>query len=95
MKPHTVQVIDIDDILDELFGEDVDSMEQITEELSMGDWTYGSNAASLVEMGDFISFLADCVDNKICQTLTSYEQIDNVLGQYDKETMYYVDLEAS
>lgn len=94
MKPHTLQVIDIDDILDAVFREDIVSMNQLLCELSMTDWTYGSNAASLVIMGDFISFLADCVDNKICQTLTSYEQIDKVLGQYDKETLY-VNLEAS
>jgi hypothetical protein len=93
MKSYNLQVVDFDDILDGLFfQDDIGSREQLTEELRMTDWTYGGNAKTLVEIGDFIQFLADCVDNEICQTLTSYEQIDKVLAWCS--VLDYVNLEA-
>lgn len=96
MNVYTVQqVVDFDDILDAFFfADDEGSREQITEELAMTDWTYGGNAKTLVHLGDFISFLKDCVDNEICQTLTSYEQIDAAFDEYNKDT-FYVNLEAN
>ena len=91
MKPYTLQVIDIDDILDELFGEDVDSMNQLVDELAMTNWTYGDTTYTLVDIYAFIEFLRDCVSNQIVATLTN-EQVEALNAAIPVDI--YVNLEA-
>ena len=98
MKPHTLQVIDIDDILDELFGDDVDSMNQLVDELAMASWSYGDTpyeiavaSSTLVDIDAFIEFLRDCVSNEIVGSLTN-EQVNTIQALIPVDI--YVNLEA-
>ena len=72
MKPYSLEIIDASTILDELFRrpEDDASREQIMDEMTIAEWTYGTNAYSLIHIDGFMEFLMDCVDNEICQGLT-------------------------
>lgn len=83
MKSYNLEVIDMDTILHELFGEDIDSIDQIIDELNISGWTYGDTPYTLVaiaafavtpytlvDIDAFLEFLQDCADNEICQTLT-------------------------
>lgn len=70
MKSYNLEVIDIDTILHELFGEDIDSIDQIIDELNISGWTYGDTPYTLVDIDAFLEFLQACADNEICQTLT-------------------------
>lgn len=81
MKSYSLQVIDMSDILDELFPEDEDSRDQIIDELAMrgrgADWTFGVNAYSLIHLDECMEFLMTCVDNDICEALTR-DKIDEI-----------------
>ena len=70
MESYSLEVIDASTILHVLFPEDEDSREQIIDEMSIVEWTYGTNAYSLIHIDGFMEFLMDCVDNEICQALT-------------------------
>jgi hypothetical protein len=98
MKPYTVKVIDIDDILDELFfQDDIGSREQITEKISMANWTYGDTPFeggtpyTFVDIDAFIEFLRDCVSNEIVGSLTN-EQVNTIQALLPEDV--YVNLGA-
>ena len=96
MESYSLEVIDASTILHVLFPEDEDSREQVIDEMTIADWTYGANAYSLIHIDGFMEFLMDCADNEICQTLTrdKIEQIHRPFQiQNGKVVDVYVNLE--
>ena len=70
MESYSLEVIDADTIIHELFPEDEDSRDQIRDEVIIADWRHGMVAYSLIHMDAFMEFLGDCVDNEICSTIS-------------------------
>jgi len=91
MESYSLEVIDVDTILHELFPEDEDSREQIIGEMSIVEWTYGTNAYSLIHMDGFMEFLMDCVDNQICEALT-HEKIEQIHRPFQIQNGKVVDV---
>ena len=90
LTPHTVQVVDIDSILDVLFKDDVESMNEVVEYLLSSGWTFGDTCYTLVNSDAFFEFLYDC---RLAATpaLTT-EQIEHLRDMIPVEV--YVNLEA-
>ena len=93
MKSYSLEVIDASTILHELFRrpEDDASREQIIDEMTITDWTYGTNAYSLIHMDGFMEFLMDCVDNEICQGLTR-DKIEHIWRPFQIQNGKVVDV---
>jgi hypothetical protein len=89
MKSHTVQVVDLDQILDALFKDDVESMNEVVEYLMESGWTFGDTCYTLVNIDAFLEFLYDCVSH--IPALTK-EQIEHLRDMIPVEV--YVNLEA-
>jgi hypothetical protein len=89
MKSHTVQVVDLDQILDALFKDDEESMNEVVEYLEMSGWTFGDTCYTLVNIDAFLEFLYDCVQD--IPALTT-EQIEHLRDMIPCEV--YVNLEA-
>ncbi len=96
MQSYSLEVIDASTILHVLFPEDEDSQEQIIDEMTIADWTYGTNAYSLIHMDRYLEFLMDCVDNQICEALT-HEKIKQIHRPFQiqngKVVYMYINLE--
>ena len=92
MNTHKVQVLEIDDIFDELLGDDKDSIEQLADELSMTGWTFGDTPYTLVTLHGLHDWLQDVVDEQLVGGLYSRSQLD-VLAPFLKQDIY-VNLEA-
>ena len=99
MNTHKVQVLEIDDILDELLGDDKDSNEQLADELSLTGWTFGDTPYTLVKLLDFHAWLQEVVDENLVAGLYSRSQLDilapflNPIHELMKQDVY-VNLEA-
>jgi len=89
MKMHTVQVVEIDQILDALFKDDAESMNKVVEYLIESGWTFGDTCYTLVNSDAFLEFLYECVP--YIPALTT-EQIEHLRDMIPAEV--YVNLEA-
>ena len=92
MNTHKVQVLEIDDIFDELLGDDKDSIEQLAEALACTGWTFGDTPYTLVTLHDFHAWLQEVVDEEMVSGLYARSQLD-VLAPFLKQDIY-VNLEA-
>ena len=92
MNTHKVQVLEIDDIFDELLGDDKDSIDQLADELSLTGWTFGDTAYTLVPLRSIHAWLQEVVDERLVGGLYSRSQLD-VLAPFLKQDIY-VNLEA-
>jgi len=92
MNTHKVQVLENDDILDELFGDDTDSMDQLADEMALTGWTFGDTPYTLVTIQDFHAWIQEVVDEKLVAGLHSRSQLD-ILAPFLKQDVY-VNLEA-
>jgi hypothetical protein len=94
MNTHKVQVLEIDDVLDELFGDDKDSMDQLADEMTLTGWTFGDTPYTLVRVWDFYVWLKEVVDENLVAGLYAQNQLD-ILAPYRAEVLdVYVNLEA-
>jgi hypothetical protein len=93
MNTYKVQVLEIDDILDELFGDDKDSMDQLADEMTLTGWTYGDTPYTLVRIRDFHAWLQDVVDENLVAGLYARSQLD-ILAPFLSNEDVYVNLEA-
>jgi hypothetical protein len=91
MESYSLDIIDVDTILHELFPEDEDSREQIIDEMTMADWRNGTRAYSLIHVDEFMEFLGDCVDNEICEALT-HEKIKQIHRPFQIQNGKVVDM---
>jgi len=94
MNTHKVQVLEIDDILDELFGDDKDSMDQLADEMTLTGWTFGDTPYTLVTIQDFHAWIQDVVDEKLVAGLHSRSQLDILAPFLGEDQDVYVNLEA-
>jgi hypothetical protein len=95
MNTHKVQVLEIDDILDELFGDDKDSIDKLTDEMTLTGWTFGDTPYTLVRIRDFHAWLKDVVDENLVHGLYSRSQLDILAPFIGEEQDVYVNVEAS
>ena len=95
MNTHKVQVLEIDDILDELFGDDKDSIDKLTDEMTLTGWTFGDTPYTLVRIRDFHAWLKDVVDENLVHGLYSWSQLDILAPFIGEEQDVYVNVEAS
>ena len=89
MKMHTVQVVDLDQILDALFKDDVASMNEVVEYLLSSGWTFGDACYTLVNIDAFLEFLYDCVQDIPALTTEQIEHLRDMIP-----VQVYVNLEA-
>jgi hypothetical protein len=94
MNTHKVQVLEIDDILDELFGDDTDSMDQLADEITLTGWTFGDTPYTLVRTRDFHAWLKDVVDGNLVAGLYARSQLDILAPFLGEDQDVYVNLEA-
>jgi len=95
MNTHKVQVLEIDDVLDELFfQDDVDSRDQVLHELAMTDWTFGDTPYTLVHVDDFYVWLKEVVDENLVDGLYDRNQLDILAPFLGEDQHVYVNLEA-
>ena len=92
MNTYKVQVLEIDDIFDELLGDDKDSIEQLADALACASWTFGDTPYTLVTLLDFHAWLQEVVDEELVSGLYSRSQLD-VLPLLLKQDIY-VNLES-
>jgi hypothetical protein len=92
MNTHKVQVLEIDDILDELLGDDMDSMEQLSDEMTLTGWTFGDTPYTLVTLKDFHAWLQEVVDENLVDGLYARSQLDGLAPFLTQDV--YVNLEA-
>lgn len=92
MNTHKVQVLEIDDILDELLGDDKDSIEQLADELSLTGWTFGDTPYTLVTLHDFHAWLQEVVAENLVHGLYARSQLDGLAPFLTQDV--YVNLEA-
>jgi hypothetical protein len=89
LTPHTVQVVDFDDIMDVLFTDDVESINEVVGYLMESGWTFGDTPYTLVASDAFFEFLYAWGPH--IPALTT-ERIENLRGTIPAEV--YINLEA-
>jgi len=94
MNTHKVQVLEIDDVLDELFGDDKDSMDQLADEMALTGWTFGDTPYTLVTIQDFHAWIQDVVDENLVAGLYARSQLDILAPFLGEDQDVYVNLEA-